>query len=209
MANDLNALAKRRIALRGWLQGAKYYRASEAMEWAAAYHQGTRKDGITPEFAHQIAIASHVRTFEASLLHPEECIIVAFLHDVREDYDVDDIVIRQIFGDLVADAVDAMTKVFRGVVRDEKAVFEAIGANPIASVVKLCDRIHNHDSMVGVFTPLKMASYIKETTDFFLPMQKRARRTFCSQEPVYEALGLVLRTQVDMLRALSHALLDN
>ncbi len=115
----------------------------------------------------------------------------------------DDALIRVRFGDRVANAVDAMTKEFRGLRSGEAEVFEAIGADPIASVVKLCDRIHNHSSMVGVLTPAMISNYVDETTEYFLPMLQRARRTFCDQEPIYEALNLVLHTQIDLLHALS------
>jgi (p)ppGpp synthase/HD superfamily hydrolase len=200
--HELTAIEKQRIALRYWLLGARYFDAAAAMEWAAGFHRGTRKDGHTPEFSHQIAIASHVRAYGANLRFPEESITVAFLHDVREDYDVSDGEVRERFGDQVADDVDAMTKVFRGVRRDDAEVFATIATRPNASVVKLCDRIHNHSSMVGVFTPEKITSYVAETSEYFLPMLKIARRNFCDQEPVYEALSLVLHTQIDLLHAL-------
>jgi (p)ppGpp synthase/HD superfamily hydrolase len=197
--SDLTRGVKQRIALRYWLLGAGYVQAAEAMEWAAGYHQGLRKDNITPEFSHQIAIGSHVRTFAANLRYPEESITTAFCHDVREDYDVSDAEVRHLFGDRVADSVDAMTKEFRGVKRNEDSVFKAIGEDPIASVVKLADRIHNHSSMLGVFTPDKIKSYTDETRAYFFPMLHIARRTFCDQEPVYEALRLVLDNQLSML----------
>jgi len=203
MANvDLGSLARKRIALRYWLLGAGYTQAAAAMEHAESFHSGFRKDGITPEFSHQVAIASHVRSFSSLLLYPEESIITAFCHDMREDYDVSDADIRSLYGDVVADAVGAMTKEFRGVRFDEDTVFEAIGADPVASVVKLCDRIHNQASMVGVFTREKVEAYTEETRRQFVPMMKRARRSFCEQEPVYEALGLVLLGQLDLLDAL-------
>jgi (p)ppGpp synthase/HD superfamily hydrolase len=106
--------SKQRAALRYWLLGAGYTLASEALEFAERYHQGVRKDGTTPELAHQIAIASYVRTLRGHLRYPEETLAVCLLHDVREDYDVADRVIRGTFGDIVADSVDAMTKVFCG-----------------------------------------------------------------------------------------------
>jgi (p)ppGpp synthase/HD superfamily hydrolase len=135
------------------------------------------------------------------LLYPQESVTVAFCHDVREDYGVSDAEVRSRFGPRVADAVDAMTKTFRGVDRPAQDVFDAIAASPIASVVKVADRVHNHHSMVNVFSVEKVADYAAETRRWFLPMLKSARRTFCEQEPVYESLSLVLDCQLALVDA--------
>lgn len=193
---------KQRIALRYWLQGRSMYMALDAMEFAAGYHKGVRKDGVTPEFSHQIAIASHVRTLEPHLLYPQETIAAAFLHDVREDYDVSDAKVRALFGPVVADAVDALTKVFAGRKRDLAVVAAAIAANPVASIVKAADRVHNQRTMVGVFSPEKIGAYCTETREFILPTVKKARRAFPSQEGAYENLSLVLHTQLELLEHL-------
>jgi hypothetical protein len=196
--DTVSHLTKSRIALRYWLLGKGYNEAAAAMSWAESYHSGLRRGGA-PEFSHQVAIASHLRTFGDLLSYPQECITVAFCHDVREDYDVEDAVVRERFGDMVADSVDAMTKEFRGVKFDYEDVFEAIGSDPIASVVKAADRVHNHSTMVGVFSPAKIEEYMAETREWFLPMIKHARRNFVEQEPVYESLTLVLRGQLSLL----------
>lgn len=193
---------KQRIALRYWLLGAGYRLAADAMAFAEQRHVGVRKDGTTPEFAHQIAVAHYVRTLTGSLLWPQETIVVALLHDVREDYGVPDAVLRARFGPVVADAVDAMTKEFDGVRRAPEAVFQAIAADPVASVAKAADRINNQNSMLGVFSPAKVAEYVAETEEFFLPMLKAARKRFPTQEPAYENAKLVLESQLRMLRAL-------
>lgn len=198
----MNGHSKQRIALRYWLLGAGYHRAVEAMTFAESYHCGTRKDGVTPEFAHQVGIAAMARTHVRNLRHPEETIATGFLHDVREDYDVPDAVIRERFGDRVADATDTMTKTFRGVRRDDVTQFGRMAENPISSVKKLFDRSNNLGSMVGVFTPEKMAEYVEETHTLFLPMLKTAKRNFPDQEPVYENAKLILTGQLDLLAAL-------
>lgn len=196
---------KREISLRYWLLGRGYFKAIEAMEFAASYHTGTRKDGVTPEFDHQISIAHYVRTFIDGLDYPEETLCVVFLHDVREDFDVTDDVIRGRWGDRVADAVEAMTKTFRGTKKDPQMVFDAIAADPIASVAKGADRVHNHQTMVGVFTIEKQKDYIAETELFFLAMLKRARRLFARQEPVYENIKHMLTSQIALIKAIHAA----
>ena len=176
--------------------------ALDAMAFAEAHHSGTRKDGVTPEFAHQVAIAHFVRTLTPHLIHPQETLAIVFLHDVREDYDIADIEIVDRFGPIVAAGVDAMTKEFHGQRRAPHEVFSQIASDPCASVAKAADRIHNQQSMLGVFTPAKIASYLEETQVFFLPMLREARRAFPSQEGAYENAKLVLTSQLHLLSAI-------
>lgn len=205
----MDSHSKQRIALRYWLLGAGFHTAAEAMTFAESYHTGVRRDGVTPEFAHQVAIASMVRTQLPHLRHPQEALSVSFLHDIREDYDLGDQEIRSRFGDLTADGVWAVTKTFRGVRRDDRQLFADLAENPTASVVKAFDRVHNLGTMNGVFTTEKMVAYIAETKELFFPMLKQARRNFPDQEPAYENAKLILASQVDLLSALVEAGVEN
>ena len=202
---QLTAIAKREISLRYWLQGAKFHTSLKAMEFAGRHHCGFRKDGITPEFDHQISIAHYVRTLYEGLEYPEDTISTVFLHDVREDFGISHEEIENMFGSRVATAVDAMTKTFRGVKRNEAAVFEQIADDPIASIVKGADRIHNFGSMVGVFSIVKQKEYIKEGKEFFMPMIKKARRLHVRQEPVYENIKTMLDSQIKLITAIHDA----
>jgi (p)ppGpp synthase/HD superfamily hydrolase len=198
----LSNFAKREISLRYFLQGAEYFTALEAMEFAQRYHKGFRKDGVTPEFDHQISIAHFVRTLRHQLVQPEQTLCVVMLHDVREDYGVSDEEIRERFGADVARAVDAMTKTFRGQRRPEALVFEQIAADAMASVAKGADRIHNLNSMVGVFHKDKQLSYVAEAEEYFLPMLKKARRLHVRQEAAYENIKLMILSQINLIKAM-------
>lgn len=101
---------------------------------------------------------------------------IALLHDVREDWHVADSEIRGPFGNFVADGVDYMTKTFPGVRRNDVDLFDQMALHAGASVCKPADRINNQGSKVGVFGTAKMASYMEETTELFLPMLKKAKR---------------------------------
>ena len=204
---------KSAIALRYWLQGMaeaearhpdgrNWFLALEAMKFASQHHTGFRKDGVTPEFHHQIGIANYIRTLHHWLIHPVETICVALLHDVSEDYGVSREEIRQRFGDLVADAVWRMTKEFGGTRRDDVLLFQEMARCPIASVAKGADRNYNLQSMVGVFSPTKQISYVAEADELFLPMLKEARSNFRRQEGAYENIKLVMQSQMTLIRAM-------
>ena len=196
---------KREISLRYWLQGARYYKALNALEWAKRYHTGTRKDGVTPEIDHQISIAHYVRTLHDQLTFPEDTLIAVLLHDVREDYGVSDQELEREFGVRVSRAVDAVTKTFRGEARDAHELFARMAQDPIASVVKGADRIHNLNSIVGVFSPDKQQAYVQEAETYFFPMLKQARRLHPQQEPVYENIKHMLRSQVTLIKVMHAA----
>lgn len=199
-----DAFAKREISLRYWMLGRGYHRAVAAMELGRRYHRGQRKDG-SPEFSHQVAIGQFVRTLISDLRHPEETLATIFLHDIREDYGLGDGEIRGSFGDQVANSVWHLTKVFRGTKRAPADVFEGISGDPIASIVKGADRIHNFSTMLGAFTESKQREYIDEAQTYIIPMLKRARREFPQQEPAYENIKWALTSQMSLIRAIHAA----
>ncbi|MBF84581.1 MAG: guanosine-3',5'-bis(diphosphate) 3'-pyrophosphohydrolase [Acidobacteria bacterium] len=112
----------------------------KAVEFAFDHHFGqTDKAGANYIF-HPKAVAKFVE----EMGYGDEYVTVAWLHDVVEDCDVTVDEIREIFGDCIADAVDAVTKRKSG--NEKYADYMArVKANPIATVVKLCDYKHNMD----------------------------------------------------------------
>ena len=193
------------ISMRYWLLGSRYYMALEALEYASHFHTGKRKDGVTREYAHQLAIGHFIKSIATSLEHPEETLATVFLHDVCEDYGIAPEEIETRFGATVREAVWLLTKKFRGQPKSPQAYYQAISQHRIASVVKGADRIHNVQSMVGVFHLEKQRAYLQETVDYILPALKDARRLFPRQEPAYENIKHMLRSQIELLRAVHAA----
>lgn len=112
------------VMIRYWMLGRGMHLALKAMEYAAAFHKGMRKDGMTPEFAHQIAIVRYLRTLEKELDDPEVTLTAAWLHDTPEDYDVGFDEILSQFGNTVTQAVRALTKKHRGKVIDPSIYYD-------------------------------------------------------------------------------------
>lgn len=206
----MNHFEKLKISLRYWLIGSAaaepaYWVALSAMEYAESFHSGTRKDGKTPEFQHQLEIAQYLRTLHKSLKFPAQTLAVAFLHDVAEDFDISFEEIEKRFGTQIANSVWLLTKKHRGHRIPEELYFKQIAKDPIASAVKGADRVNNLQSMLGVFTLAKQQSYCREAEENFLPMLKKARRLFPEQELVYENIKLVMRSQLTLLAAVHAA----
>lgn len=197
--SNLSQYEKLQISLRYFLIGKEYYDTARALEFASKYHTGFRKDGVTPEFQHQIEIVHFLRTLLPSYIFPQDVLTVGVLHDTCEDYpEVTKDIIEKQFGRRVAHSVSLLDK--NG--KELPYYFEQIANDEIASIVKGADRIHNLQSMIGVFTSEKQVRYIEEVEKYFLPMLKAARRKFPQQEPAYENIKHLLNSQLELISAL-------
>lgn len=213
MSDELSHYQKVSITLKSYLKGKGFHRALEAFEFARERHPGFRKDGKTPNFQHQIEICLFITTLK-EIQFEEETLIAALLHDVREDPHtnkqgiltwVEHREIQEKFGDLAADAVEKLTKEFKGIKKDTQAYFDAIALCPISSIVKLADRIHNVSSMVGVFTIPKQEHYVFEIKEYFFPLIKQARNNFPQQHMSYHAMGTFLKNMCRTVEAVLNA----
>ncbi|RYD63391.1 MAG: hypothetical protein EOP83_12310 [Verrucomicrobiaceae bacterium] len=204
--------AKKLSVLRQLLIGKGYYRALRALEFAQSYHTGIRKDGVTHEFDHQLSIALYVMTLP-DLMYREATIAAVLLHDISEDYSVSRLEIINLFSTndgefaiLVADGVEHVTKKYRGRVKDEDVMFEAMAEHPISSIVKPADRSHNFQTMITVFDVPKQIGYIDFAEKRIFPMMKIARRKFPEQTMAYENMKHVLKGQIELIRAIHKAM---
>lgn len=202
---------KLRMAMRYWLLGraatdTAFFTPLRALDFAEALHNGHRKDGVTPEFQHQLEIAHYLRTIAPNHPRLAELLTVALLHDVPEDYDIGFEEIEQKFGTSVAHSVLLLTKKHRGKVVPMDVYFARIAEDELASLVKGADRINNLQSMLGVFSLEKQRSYCDEVRVHFLPMLKKARRNFPVQDLMYENIKLMLQSQLTLLQAVHDAM---
>lgn len=190
---------RHRERMRSWLLGKEYFKAVEALEFAAKYHTGIRKDSITPEFHHQISIAHYLRTLP-NLRDQEGALVSAFLHDLMEDYKVPAEVISSKFGEHIKVVVLLLSKKINDEKKSTPDYYYAMRDNHIASIVKGGDRIHNFQTMGSVFTCEKQDKYITECENYILPMLKEARNFFPDQELAYENIKHALKGQIELLR---------
>lgn len=101
---------------------------------ATMAHRGQVDKSGVPYIEHPRAVARQLET-------PEEK-AVGYLHDTLEDTFLTEEDLRPVFGDVITDAVVAMTHL---VYEDYFTYIERVSANPIAKRVKLADLTHNMD----------------------------------------------------------------
>ncbi len=191
------------IALKFRLKGMGYYRALHALELAKKIHDGLRKDGVTPEFQHQVEIALYILTLK-DVKDLEGTLITALLHDTPEDEphrlakELDFKTLDNEYGCSVARSI-AMLNKHSSVTSD--IYFEVLSTDLRASLVKGVDRINNFQSMNrGKFTLEKQVKYSDEVTFRFLPMLKTARKNFPEQMDAYYNIENMLKSQHELIQ---------
>lgn len=178
------------------LKASKYERAIKAFEFIQHLEDGQfRSDRVTPNFHHMLSIARLCWTFKDSLESAEDTIIVALLHDVLEDHPVTHGQIMGEWGKKVADAVELLSRNLTA----PETYYANLSLNPLASVVKLVDRIHNLKSMINVFSVAKQERYLKDTLDNYLEIVRVARKAHPWQARVYENLKIILLITTDLV----------
>ena len=193
------------LAVKYQLLGKGYFNALKAFEFARGYHTGLRKDGLTPEFQHQLEIVLFLMTLK-DVRNEETVLTAALLHDVMEDYDVALEELAAKFGPEAARVAWLLTKTHRGVHKPPQAYFDAIAADPAASLIKGADRINNLQTMVGVFTIPKQKEYAAEAERWILPLLKRARGSFPDQTAAYFNVEHMMKSQLELIHAMHAAI---
>lgn len=185
------------ISLKFRLFGLGYYKALEALETCKAIHCGFRKDGITPEFQHQLEIAHYLMTLKG-VEDLEKVIIVALYHDADEDHPhaIPTGTLESLGKKLMA----GIRKLNKHTFQSEADYFEANSKDPITSLVKGADRVNNFQSMSrGKFSIEKQKKYAHEVVTYFLPMLKAARRNFPRQMDAYYNIENMLKSQLELV----------
>ena len=197
------AFERKRTALKGYCLGRDYVDVLRAITFAEEYHVGVRKDGVTPEFQHQIEIALHATTLKG-LSNEDESILLQMimLHDVVEDYSVSLMEIEQRFGPVVAKGVEALSKVINGRKKDMVSYMRDLALNPLAALAKGCDRVHNVQSMRGVFNYEKQKKYAQEVREHFFPMLRRVRDVEPKYRQAINNIKSMLENQVQWVEYL-------
>ena len=109
-------------------------RLIRALQFAEAMHEGQVDKAGAPYIEHPKTVAS--------MVDGEDAKIVAILHDVVEDTPATVEEIREMFGDVVADAVESIT---HGKDEPYMDYIERVKRNELAKKVKLADIAHNMD----------------------------------------------------------------
>ena len=150
----------------------------KAFKLATDAHFGVRRKSGEPYIYHPIAVAM-ICCSEMNL--GATSVICALLHDVVEDtdYTLDDM--RELFGEVVANIIDGLTKIDDLVVDNEnislqaenfKKIFLSMSKDVRVILIKLADRLHNMRTL-DAMPPEKQLKIASETSYFYVPFAHR------------------------------------
>jgi RelA/SpoT family (p)ppGpp synthetase len=162
--------------LEAYLSPAQVERVREAYDFGAERHQGQKRMSGEPYITHPVAVADIL----ADLRLDADTLVAAILHDVIEDTPTAKAEIASIFGQVVAELVDGVSKLDQIQFKNrQEAQAESFRKMLLAMVrdirvimVKLADRMHNMRTL-GVMPPLKRRRIARETLEIYAPIAER------------------------------------
>ena len=148
----------------------------KAYNYAKEHHGDQKRRSGEPYIIHPLNVAYIL----AGVGLDEATICAALLHDVVEDTDVTDEILRKDFGEEVADMVAGVTKLgnmmFTSVeeqqVEDYRKMFLAMGKDIRVIIIKLADRLHNMRTLKFLKRDRQIAN-AKETMEIYAPLANR------------------------------------
>jgi GTP diphosphokinase / guanosine-3',5'-bis(diphosphate) 3'-diphosphatase len=162
--------------LEGYLAPAQVERVREAYDFGAERHQGQKRVSGEPYITHPVAVADIL----ADLKLDADTLVAAILHDVIEDTPTAKAEIASVFGQVVAELVDGVSKLDQIQFKNrQEAQAESFRKMLLAMVrdirvimVKLADRMHNMRTL-GVMPPVKRRRIARETLEIYAPIAER------------------------------------
>ena len=147
----------------------------KAKEFAEKAHKGQMRKNGEPYFNHLLATAKYLEEMGMS----DTTIVAGLLHDAIEDVSVDPETIEKEFGRDVRFIVEGVTKLghlkYRGADRHNESLrklFVAMSEDIRVIIVKLCDRLHNMETLEFV-SKEKQERIARETLEIYAPIAYR------------------------------------
>jgi RelA/SpoT family (p)ppGpp synthetase len=162
--------------LEAYLPPAQVERVREAYDFGAERHEGQKRVSGEPYITHPVAVADIL----ADLRLDADTLVAAILHDVIEDTPTAKAEISSIFGQVVAELVDGVSKLDQLQFKNrQEAQAESFRKMLLAMVrdirvimVKLADRMHNMRTL-GAMPPVKRRRTARETLEIYAPIAER------------------------------------
>jgi len=139
----------------------------KAIYYAKKYHGDQKRQSGESYYTHPLEVAYLVadHLFETNIL------VTSILHDTLEDTELTKDMIKMVFGSIVANQVDDLTRVRvdRKISAAETVKLLLLKNKNDLLIVKVCDRLHNMET-IQIKSPGKQQQTIAETLQEFMPL---------------------------------------
>ncbi len=176
-------MATKTATIDGIIEKAKTYlpslnekRVKRAFEIAAKAHEGQFRDSGEPYIQHPLAVVDIL----LSMKPDEDSIVVALLHDVLEDTDVNVNELRREFGENITPLLKGLEKLrkiyYRGrerQIENLRKMFLAMAKDIRVILIKLADRLHNMRTLEHLKKEEKRKRIAEETLTIYSPIASR------------------------------------
>ena len=148
-----------------------------AYQFAMKAHGTQKRASGEPYFSHPVEVAYRLTDFRLDTAS----IVTALLHDTVEDTDTTLEDIEEQFGKEIRGLVDGVTKLTKleGKTENSKQaenfrkLLIAMSEDLRVLLVKLCDRLHNMETLKYIKTPAKRQRIARETVDIYAALAER------------------------------------
>ena len=141
--------------------------------FADNYHGDQKRKSKEPYIVHPLAVAEILIKYNMDV----DTICAGLLHDLLEDTDCTYDEIKDIFGQVVADLVDGVTKISQLKAESKstqeaesiRKMFFAMSKDMRVVLIKLADKLHNMQTLMYL-KPVRQKEFAQDCLDIFAPM---------------------------------------
>ena len=148
---------------------------------------GFKRDDGSDYYTHCVAVANTLLNYQ---IHDRDAICAALLHDIVEDVEgYNRVILERLFNANVARLVMLLTKEHDKdyhIPENLKEYIEAIKTDPLASVIKTADRMHNMMTLKQKTFESKHRKAV-ETRDYYLPFFEECSKLYVRYEDLFYA----------------------
>ena len=189
--------------IKGFAAGLELKQTGIALTLARKLHDGQYRKGGLPYIVHPLQVCSTLISYG---MKDDVMLAAALLHDVLEDCQDklqggEEALAKYRISEDTLEIIRLLTKE-SGLDDYELSIyFKKIEENPKAAMIKLADRLHNSGTLY-TFTLPKMEKYIRETSDFLIPMAGYCKDYYPEYNNAFENLEKNISRLNDTMRVM-------
>ncbi|NCB02717.1 MAG: bifunctional (p)ppGpp synthetase/guanosine-3',5'-bis(diphosphate) 3'-pyrophosphohydrolase [Spirochaetia bacterium] len=169
-------------------------RIAEAARYACVAHENQKRHSGEPYIIHPYAVAEILISINMDV----DTVIAGLLHDTIEDTEITFDMLKEKFGETVADLVEGETKISALKAKNKsqqeaetiRKMFFAMSKDVRVIIIKLADKLHNMRTLQHL-SPQRAKEIANETLDIFAPLADRLGMSWLKGELEDQSLKII------------------